>query len=533
MTAKIRALMVEDVEMDAKLIELELRRAKLKLEVRRVEDGPAMRAALMNATWDVILCDWALPKFSALAAIDILKETALDIPLILVSGTIGEDMAADAMRAGAKDYVLKNRLARLAPAIEREVQEARARESQRATEARFRESEARLHESELQLRHAQKMEAVGRLAGGIAHDFNNVLSVILSYCEMVLGELPEKDPLRPDIEEIGKAGKRAAELTRHLLMFSRQRVIAPKVLDLNEVLTNMDKMVGRILGADVELVALFAQSLGRVNVDPSSIEQLVMNLVVNARDAMPTGGRLTIETANVVLDDKYRCNHFSVTPGPYVMLSVTDTGVGMDEQTMSRMFEPFFTTKETGKGTGLGLSTVFGIVQQSGGNVSAESEVGKGTRFRIHLPRVEGALDEAHRTTRPPGGLRGSETILVVEDDDQVRGVALGILRKSGYQVLEARNAGEALLFAEKHPDEIHLLLSDVVMPHMSGPELAKRLDRHRPGMKVLCMSGYTDDSIIRHGVLESQFPFLQKPITPETLTRKVREVLDKEPRHR
>jgi len=389
-----------------------------------------------------------------------------------------------------------------------------------------RNAEQALQRAEEQLRQSQKMEAVGKLAGGVAHDFNNVLSVIISYSEMLLGDLKPGEPMRDDMEEIRKAGQRAAELTRQLLMFSRQQVLEPRVLDLNDVLVGMDKMLQRILGADVDLVSLPAKQLGRVRVDPSSIEQVIMNLVVNARDAMPTGGKLTMETDNVVLDEAYASEHLGVTPGPHVMLAVSDTGTGIDKATLARIFEPFFTTKGVGKGTGLGLSTVFGIVNQSGGSVWVYSEVGKGTTFKIYLPRVDDAVDVI-QSVSAPATLRGSETILLVEDDDQVRVVVRGILARNGYHVIEARNAGEALLHSEGHAGTIHLLLSDVVMPHLSGPELAKRLAKSRPDMKVLCMSGYTDDSIVRHGVLKAHIAYLQKPITPETLTTKVREVLD------
>jgi two-component system cell cycle sensor histidine kinase/response regulator CckA len=390
-----------------------------------------------------------------------------------------------------------------------------------------RNAEHALQRAEEQLRQSQKMEAVGKLAGGVAHDFNNVLSVIISYSELLLGDLKPGEPMREDMEEIRKAGHRAADLTRQLLMFSRQQVLEPRVLDLNDVLVGMDKMLQRILGADVDLVSLPAKQLGRVRVDPSSIEQVIMNLVVNARDAMPTGGKLTMETDNVVLDEAYASEHLGVTPGPHVMLAVSDTGTGMDKATLTRIFEPFFTTKGIGKGTGLGLSTVFGIVNQSEGSVWVYSEVGKGTTFKIYLPRVDDAVDVI-QSVGAPATLRGSETILLVEDDDQVRVVARGILARNGYHVIEARNAGEALLHSEGHAGAIHLLLSDVVMPQLSGPELAKRLAKSRPDMKVLCMSGYTDDSIVRHGVLEAHIAYLQKPITPETLTTKVREVLDR-----
>jgi PAS domain S-box-containing protein len=387
-------------------------------------------------------------------------------------------------------------------------------------------SEDALRRVEEQLRQAQKMEAIGSLAGGVAHDFNNVLSVILSYSELILDDLQGNDPLRGDVEQIQTAGKRAADLTRQLLMFSRQQVIEPKVLDLSALLVGMDKMLRRILGEDIGLVSSPGAALGRVRADPGSIEQVVMNLVVNARDAMPTGGKLTLETSNVELDEGFAREHHAAKPGPYVMLAVSDTGTGMDKATRARIFEPFFTTKEKGKGTGLGLSTVFGIVQQSDGHVWVYSEPGKGTTFKIYLPRVDAAVEEVPARLAV-GSLHGSETILLVEDEEQVRAVARGILRKHGYLVLDAGHAGEALLLCEKHPAPIHLLLTDVVMPQMSGPELAKRLIALRPDMKVLCMSGYTDDAALRHGVIESGIAYLQKPLTVESLTRRVREVLD------
>jgi PAS domain S-box-containing protein len=391
-----------------------------------------------------------------------------------------------------------------------------------------RSAEQSLRETEEQLRQAQKMEAVGRLAGGVAHDFNNMLSVILSYANMTVSSLSSEDPRRKDIEEIQKAVDRASRLTRQLLMFSRQQVLDPKVLDLNESLRSMNNMLERILGEDVELISS-ERARGRIKADPGSIEQVILNLVVNARDAMPTGGRLTIETADVQLDADYGQRHMGITPGPHVMLAVSDTGTGMDKATQRRIFEPFFTTKGQGKGTGLGLSTVFGIVQQSGGSIWVYSELGKGTTFKVYLPRVATELDEVRSDANIPT-LRGSETILVVEDDSQVRAVATSILRRYGYNVVVARNGGEALLLSEKYARPIDLLLADVVMPKMSGPELAQRLSGTRPAMRVLCMSGYTDDSIVRHGVLSAEIAFLQKPFSPETLTRRIRDVLDMVP---
>ena len=387
-----------------------------------------------------------------------------------------------------------------------------------------RKTEAALRRTEDHLRQAQKMEAVGRLAGGVAHDFNNVLSVILSYAEMLQADLKQDDPMRGDLEEISKAAQRAAGLTRQLLLFSRQQVVQPRVLDLNDILAGMDKMLRRLLGEDVDLTSVPAPQAGRVRADPSSIEQVIMNLVVNARDAMPTGGQLTIETQNVDLDEEYVREHPGSMPGPHVMLAVSDSGMGMDRATQSRIFDPFFTTKEAGKGTGLGLSTVFGIAQQSGGSIWVYSEPGKGATFKVYFPRVTAEMDAPHPTL-PPVTLRGRETILLVEDEEQVRAVAQGILERNGYRVIAARSPGEALILCEEHSGTIDLLLTDVVMPQMSGPELARRIAKVRSDTRVLCMSGYTDDSIVRHGVLESGVAFLQKPFTPETLMRKVREV--------
>jgi PAS domain S-box-containing protein len=388
------------------------------------------------------------------------------------------------------------------------------------------EAAAALLSTEAQLRQAQKMEAVGRLAGGVAHDFNNVLSVVLGYSGLLLDDLKAGDPLRDDVEEIRLAAVRAAELTRQLLTFSRQQVVSPRVLDLNETLAAQDKMLQRLIGEDVDLVSLLGANLGRILADPSSIDQVILNLVVNARDAMPSGGKLTIETRNVELDDEYVREHLGARPGPYVMLAVSDTGCGMDQATQARIFEPFFTTKEEGKGTGLGLSTVFGIARQSGGTVWVYSEPGRGSTFKVYFPRIEAEVNAA-RLSLAPATLQGHETILLVEDQAQVREVARDILERNGYRLLVAGSPGEALLLCEQHPGRIDLLLTDVVMPLLSGAELAKRAALLRPELKALFMSGYTDDSIVRHGVLESEMAFLQKPFTPESLAVKVREVID------
>ena len=396
--------------------------------------------------------------------------------------------------------------------------------SRRALRERQRTEDA-LHRTEAQLRQSQKMEAIGRLAGGVAHDFNNLLSVILSYADIILADLPATAPLRPDLEEIRLAGRKAAALTRQLLAFSRQQVIAPRVVDLNAIVAAMGSMVRRVVGEDVVVRTVAAAGHGRCNADPSQREQVLLNLVVNARDAMPAGGHLTIETADVELDDDHARRHLGVTPGAHVMLAVSDTGHGMDRETQERIFEPFFTTKELGKGTGLGLSTVFGIVQQNGGTIWVYSEPGRGTTFKIYLPRTDdpvGAVAEPVAV----GPLRGSETILLVEDDDQLRVVSRGMLERAGYTVLAACHGADALLQATRHPGPIDLVLTDVVMPRMSGREVARRLTALRPGIRVLYMSGYTEDAIVHHGVLDPGSTLLQKPITPDTLGRAVRQVL-------
>jgi two-component system cell cycle sensor histidine kinase/response regulator CckA len=498
-TRPLRVLLVEDQPMEADLLVRGLKKAGFDLDWRRVETEEDYLDAL-SPSLDVVLADYSLPSFGAPRALALLKASGLDVPFIVVSGSITEETAVEVLRNGAADYLLKDRLVRLPTAVERAIEE-RKRERERAA-------------LQDQYRQAQKMEAVGQLAGGVAHDFNNILTAIGGYCELVVEQLPADHPVQADLNEIQQAAQRAGSLTRQLLAFGRKQVIEPKIIDLRESLTSIVPMLKRLIGEDIVVIVRAGAAAGRVKADPGQIEQVLLNLAVNARDAMPGGGTLTLEVADAELDD-----------GRYVMLAATDTGVGMDRETQARIFEPFFTTKEKGKGTGLGLSTVYGIVQQSGGHILLFSEPGAGTTFKVYLPRVDEPLED-RRFADATASRGGSETILVVEDEPSVRDLVRRVLEQIGYEVITANAPGEAIELAAKVSRAIHLLVSDVILPEMSGSALVALIVHTHPEMRVLYISGYTDDAVLKHDVLERGLPFLQKPFTSDALARKVREVL-------
>ena len=508
MDRKLKLLIVEDYEDDCLLVMHALRQAGLSCEHIRVHTAASFRQMLHSQEWDIIISDYNLPNFGAPQALAILQESQLDSPCIVISGTVGEETVIELMKSGARDCVMKDHLGRLPGAITREIKEAEARRQYRRVEEQFRQ--------------AQKMEAIGRLASGVAHDFNNLLTIITGFAQLAL---LEPNPAQSGLEQILRAADRAAALTRQLLVFSRQQAFDIRVFDLNALIHDLEKMIRRIIGEDIEIRTIFHDPEATVKVDPNQIEQVILNLIVNSRDAMPTGGILTIETQHHVVD-AHAASLFGCHPGQYFQLSVSDTGTGIDKATLAKIFEPFFTTKSEGRGTGLGLSTVYGIVSQSGGAIRAYSEPGVGTTMRILLPAA------TEKVTVDPGvadnaAQRGWETVLLVEDDETVLALCSTVLQTHGYTVLEADGAKAAIDICRGHRDTIHLLISDVVMPGSNGPALAIEIRDARPGIRTLFMSGYTEETMQQYGFSSHNAGFIQKPFSASALAKKVRQVLD------
>jgi two-component system cell cycle sensor histidine kinase/response regulator CckA len=505
-------LVVDDEEQNRTLLRdpLEAR----GYEVEEAENGLLALQKIAARPPDVILLDLMMPKMDGFEVCRRLKKDpkTAHIPILIVTALSERGDRLMGIQAGANDFLNK-------PI---DIQDVILRVGN-AVYAKH------LHDQLLeQFIQAQKMEVVGQLASGLAHDFNNILAVIMGYSDLIMSDLDPGSPLQKYTEEIRHASERAAGLTRQLLVFSRKPTVQPVVLDLNDAVQDLDKMLRRLIGENIEMTMVPGKQTGRVKADSGHVGQVLMNLVVNARDAMPNGGKLTIATNNVTLDENYAHTHPGAIPGDYVMLSVSDTGTGMTDEVKARLFEAFFTTKPKGKGTGLGLATCQTIVQQSGGHIGVYSEIGKGTTFKIYFPRVEQPLDDAARTVQTGPLPRGTETLLVVEDEPSVRHLTRGVLETQGYEVLSASNGQDALHVAREHKGSpIRLVVTDVIMPLMGGEVMAEWLKTTYPDLKILFTSGYTDDAITHHGVLDAGVEFLAKPYTPAILARKVRELLD------
>jgi two-component system cell cycle sensor histidine kinase/response regulator CckA len=514
----LRVLLVEDSDQDAALLLVELEQNGYDVLVERVQTAEELRVALEGGGFDVVISDYCLPTFSAPEALAIVQEKHADIPFIIVSGTVGEETAVSALKAGASDFLVKGKMARLAPALERELREAEVKRER----ARERET------LEAQLRQAQKLEGIGRLAGGIAHDFNNLLTAIIGYTEMVLEQIGPDKPISHDLEEIRKASDRAAILTRQLLAFSRKQTLRVAAVDVNEVVMSMRNMLQRMIGEDINLQVDLTKALPSMLADRAQLEQVLMNLVINARDAMPRAGTLSVETALATPTEIAGLAGDAGAAG-YAKLSVTDTGTGMDAATQARIFEPFFTTKPIGQGTGLGLSTVYGVVQQLGGHITVRTAPGQGTTFALCFP-IASETDAAIAASTPRKGhaplAEGRELVLVVEDQQAVLELVSRVLTRHGYNVLEAESGAAALALAESTTRRIDLVLTDIVMPVMDGSEMVELLRRTRPHVKVLFMSGYSGDIIARRGGLPADADVLEKPFSASVLLRAVREAL-------
>ena len=517
--------MVEDSSMDADLLLLHLKRQGVVPEYRRVETLQEFTAAI-SSEWDIILCDYNLPGFDALDAISIAKASQPDIPVIVVSGSVGEEVAVETMHAGASDYIMKDNLSRLTSAIERALKD-------RHFQSERKKVEEALKMSEEQLRQSQKLEAIGSLAGGIAHDFNNFLAIVFMQVDSMLESVHESErdiglyaaQFRSGLEVIKSASESASNLTRQLLTFSRKQVMQPKILNINSHVVSLEKLVRNLIQENIEFKTQLAEDLGNVLTDPGHIEQVIMNLMINSRDAMPGGGVLTIQTSNTVVD-KTLAGRYGVVPGQYVDLNVSDTGSGIREEDLERIFEPFFTTKGSGKGTGLGLATVYGIVKQSRGFITVKSELGQGTTFRVCLPCSVQSI-ESHPNEHHAKAVGGTETILFVEDNSDLRSAVVRILKAKGYNVLSAADGENALRLVNENSGFIDLLITDVVLPGMGGYELSQNIHRLSPATKVLFQSGYTQDILILNGVSAGVLQFLEKPFSIKAILEKVRAILD------
>ncbi|MGB9464393.1 MAG: response regulator [Candidatus Acidiferrum sp.] len=509
----LRILLVEDSEDDAALMLLLLRQAGYAVESERVYSASELARAL-EGKWDIVVSDHSMPQFLGTEALKMVRARDVEIPFIFVSGTIGEDAATDAMRIGAQDYVMKSNLKRLIPAVQRELRDAEERRARR-----------QLEQNVQQLR---KFEAIGRLAGGIAHDFNNMIGAIMGWAEMGCEEAQPGSRLRERFQKIRDQSQRAAKLTSQLLAFGRRQILQPRKVNLNVLVQEEMSFLGKVIGADVEIRVLGDPDLCVTMADPTQIEQVLMNLCLNARDAMPAGGRLIIETHNVEIGDEYCRTHAYGRPGSYVLLSVSDTGIGMDAATLEHIFEPFFTTKEMGSGTGLGLATVYGIVKQHGGFIYVYSEPGKGTSFRVYLQAETGvhAPREALPEERP---LKGTETILVADDHEGLRDSANEMLQALGHRTILARNGAEALELFKAKCDQIDLVLLDVVMPGLSGPESYSKMAEIRPGLKVIFTTGYTSEVASLMSLLEQGAAILQKPYGMTRLSQMIRNTMSRE----
>jgi signal transduction histidine kinase/ActR/RegA family two-component response regulator len=511
MLIPLRVLIVSEQEDDAARFIGELRQGGYVPTYERVSSSKAFRQALTQK-WELILAAYE-SRLGPMAALEILHESGEDVPFIAISGPVAEESVLEILKAGAASHIARDQLFRLVVTVGREMSQAEGRRERKRLEQQFRQ--------------AQKMEAVGRLAGGVAHDFNNLLTIITGYADLLLVGEDLQAQQRTPLEEIRRAAERGGALTHQLLAFSRRQPFTPRMVQLNTLIVNMEKMLSRLIGEDIELITVAGADPAMVRTDPGQLEQVIMNVVVNGRDAMPGGGKLIVETANVEVDQTYAGSNVDLRPGSYISLTISDTGMGMDSETTAHLFEPFFTTKAPGKGTGLGLATAYGIVKQSGGAISIYSEPGRGTAVKIYLPSAEAKAGPEVTEPKAAATPGGNETILVLEDEARVRKLICEVLSGRGYHVLEAVRGEEAIRIAAEYRGRIHMVLADVVMPEMSGPQALEQIRILHPTVRVLFMSGYTDEAILHHGIVGSGAPFLQKPFLPDALARKVREVLN------